>query len=61
MTEVCNCGEGHRTRLKSTCVSMGCPLPTYIKEGGEEEAAKEEEACLGGNPTPSMIPPFSYS
>ena len=32
-------GWGRRTRLRirsrgSTCVSMGCPLPQYIKDGG---------------------------
>ena len=36
MTEVEYGGGGHRTRLgeinKSTCLSMGCPLPQYIKE-----------------------------
>ena len=37
MTEVEFGGRGHRTRLRndhqgSTCVSMGCPLPPYIKE-----------------------------
>src|SRR3990170_8272126 len=34
MTEVEICGGGHRTRLRqlSTCVSMGCPPPPYIKE-----------------------------
>ena len=33
MTEVVNCGGGHRTRLRQLilCV-LGCPLPPYIKE-----------------------------
>ena len=39
MTEVCNCGGGHRTRLNSVnlCV-LGCPLPPYIKEQGGRPA-----------------------
>ena len=30
---------GHRTRLKDQLINLcvlGCPLPTYIKEGGGE-------------------------
>src|SRR3954471_6297177 len=37
-------GGGHRTRLRersrrSTCVSIGCPLPPYIKECRRGESA----------------------
>ena len=32
-------GAPHMAK-KSTCVSMGCPLATYIKEGGREEAGQ---------------------
>ena len=43
MTEVDYGGGGHRTRLgeinRSTCMSMGCPLATYIKEGGRRRPA----------------------
>src|SRR4051812_40799165 len=41
-TEVDYGGGGHRTRLrndlKDQLVSVGCPLPPYIKEQGREEA-----------------------
>ena len=43
-------GGGHRTWLRdqwSIVVSMGCPLPPYIKEQGEE-AAGQGEARQGG-------------
>ena len=43
ITEVEYGGGGHRTRLgeinRSTCVSMGCPLPPYIKEQGRGSAS----------------------
>ena len=38
MTEVCNCGVGHLTRLRETCVSFGVP-PSHVYKGGEEEEA----------------------
>ena len=44
----------------STCVSMGCPLATYIKEGREEVAspsgARQLWGILLGLPSPSRIP-----
>ena len=47
MTEVEICGGGQRTRLKSTCVSMGCPLPVYkgVEEG---EGRHPRERPKGG-------------
>src|SRR5215216_268730 len=60
MTEVEICGGGHRTRLRqlSTCVSMGCPPPLYIKEWRRERAGPLWRA-QGGSPTPtrSRTPP----
>ena len=45
---------------RSTCVSMGCPLATYIKEGREEVAvprgARQVWGILLGLPSPSRIP-----
>ena len=44
--------RGHRTRLRSTCVSMGCPFPPYIQEwrrGGSALIGGTQ----GGSPTPS--------
>ena len=40
-------------------VSMGCPLPPYIKEQGRRRPALGGGAPKGGNPTPSRIPPSS--
>ena len=64
MTEVCNCGGGHRTRLRerlrrSTCVSRGAPLPPYIKEQGGGGRPRRR-ARQGGSPTPtgSRTPSF---
>src|SRR5215216_4547825 len=61
MTEVEICGGGHRTRLRqlSTCVSMGCPPPPYIKEWRRGRAGLLWRA-QGGSPTPSRsrFPPF---
>ena len=54
-------GAPHRAKRskRSIVVSMGCPLPPYIKEQGRE-AAGEEEGAAGGTPTPtgSRTPPF---
>ena len=48
MTEVLTVeGGGAHTAKRSTCVSMGCPLATYIKEG-EEEADQEGRHAMGG-------------
>ena len=47
MTEVINCGGGHRTRLRDNCCAFGVPLATYIKEGRRRPAAKEGRA-IGG-------------
>ena len=55
MTEVCNCGGGHRTRLREDLVPLGCPLPMYIKEGGREAVplgARQEYGVLLGLPSP---------
>jgi hypothetical protein len=61
MTEVCNCGGGRRTRLRiNDLVSLGCPLPPYIKEGeGEAAGPRGAPRCgvLLGLPSPSRIPP----
>ena len=55
--------EGHRTRLgeinRSTCVSMGCPPPPYIKEWRRGGAGSLLWRALGSpTPTGSRIPPF---
>ena len=42
---------------QSTCVSMGCPLPLYIKEGRRRGPAKGRGTPKGGNPTPSRFAP----
>src|SRR4051812_9822195 len=57
MTEVEYGGGGaphtaeERSR-RSTCVSMGCPLPPYIKEKGREEAGPRF-----GAPRGVLLPP----
>ena len=62
MTEVCFCGEGHRTWLKqfNLCV-LGCPLaPVYKGARGEEAGPRRGHAKCGvllGLPSPSRIPP----
>ena len=55
-------GGGHRTRLGdqlSIVVSLGCPLPLYIKEQGGR-GGRPGRARQGGSPTPtgSRTPPF---
>ena len=50
---------------QSTCVSRGCPLATYIKEGREEVAgprgARQVWGILLGLPSPSRTPlPFLF-
>ena len=53
MTEVVNCGGGHRTRLRQLilCV-LGCPQPPYIKEERGRPAdpcrARQERGVLLG-------------
>ena len=61
MTEVDYGGGGTTHGWKqSTCVSMGCPTATYIKEGREEVAgprrARQVWGILLGLPSPSRIP-----
>ena len=50
---------------QSTCVSMGCSLATYIKDGGREEAgphrARPKCGVLLGLPSPSRIPPPTWN
>ena len=64
MIEVEYCGGGHRTRLNNQLVSMGCPLATYIKEGGREEAG--QVGCSRGGDLLGLLvqvvfgPPFSF-
>src|SRR5215216_1995360 len=61
MTEVCNCGGGHRTRLKDQLVcSRVPPLPLYIKDGGGEAGQPLGRAHVWSptrTPSPSRIPP----
>src|SRR5215216_5985084 len=60
MIEVCNCGEGHRTRLReSTCVYW-VPLASVYKGGRKRRPAKGTGAAKEGSPTPtrSRTPPF---
>ena len=47
MTGGVNCGGGHRTWQIIIDVTLGCPLPTYIKEE-REEAGGLEGARQGG-------------
>ena len=42
MTEVCFCGGGTAHGEKINLCVLGCPLPTYIKEGGRRRPAKGE-------------------
>ena len=51
-------GGGHRTRLRDpkgsiVVVSMGCPLPPYIKEQGREAAGLGGGLAKGG----VLLPP----
>ena len=47
-------GGGHRTRLRDDqLVSMGCPLPSYIKEQGREAAGLGGGRAKGG----VLLPP----
>src|SRR4051812_32460750 len=60
MTEVVNCGGGHRTWLRQLilCV-LGCPLPPYIKEGRGGRPAPvgcTKERSPTRAPRPSRIP-----
>src|SRR5215216_2199947 len=60
MIEVCNCGEGHRTRLReSTCVYW-VPLASVYKGGRRRSPAKGQGCGQGRSPTPtrSRTPPF---
>src|SRR5215216_3671398 len=60
MIEVCNCGEGHRTRLReSTCVCW-VPLASVYKGGGRGGRPRGKGAAKGESPTPtrSRTPPF---
>src|SRR5215216_1906444 len=45
MTEVCNCGGGHRTRLKINLCVLGCP-PAPVYKGWRR----------GGRPAPRARP-----
>ena len=50
MTEVCNCGGGHRTRLRQILSSFGVlTSPEY--KGGREEVAGLGGAPIIGSPT----------
>ena len=54
MTEVCNCGGGHRTRLKDQLVCLwGAPAPVY--KGGEEEAGQQGARQGEGSPTRTPV------
>src|SRR3990170_2214379 len=66
MTEVCNCGGGHRTRLRqiNLCV-YGVP-PGHVYKGWREEEAGAHRArpkcgVLLGLPSPSRIPPPTWN
>src|SRR6187399_3357190 len=55
MTEVCFCGGGTAHGWNnSTCVSLGAPLPPYIKEQGGRPAGPSM-VRLGCNPTRNRI------
>src|SRR5215216_2234360 len=61
MIEVCNCGEGHRTRLReSTCV-YGVPLASVYKGWRRRRPVKAIGAARVWSPTrtpsPSRSPP----
>ena len=67
MTEVVNCGGGHRTRLRDVCCVFGVP-PASVYKGGVEEAgplgARQVWGVLLGLPSLSRIPLsscFSFS
>ena len=47
MTEVENCGGGHRTRVKINLCLLGV-LPSPVYKGGEEEAGSQQGARQGG-------------
>ena len=47
MTEVLNCGGGHRTRLREQLMCYGVP-PALVYKEGEEEAADQEGRAMGG-------------
>ena len=60
MTEVENCGGGHRTRLKINLCLYGVPPPPYIKEGRRRPASPKGRA-QGGVEFYSkyeLVPPF---
>ena len=49
---------------QSTCVSMGCALATYIKDGGRRRPAligRPKCGVLLGLPSPSRIPPPTWN
>ena len=64
MTEVEYGGGGHRTRLRNDhedqLVSMGCPLPQYIKDGGGGGRPREEARHRGANLLQVGLAPLSY-
>src|SRR5215216_1805011 len=60
MTEVCNCGGGHRTWLKYQLLCSRVP-PAPVYKGGREEAGRPllgvpEEGSSTRTPSPSRIP-----
>jgi len=49
MTDVCNYGGGHRTRLREDLVYLWGAPPTYIKGGGEEAGHRGARAIGESN------------
>ena len=65
MTEVCNCGEGYRTRLRINLCIYGMP-PGHVYKGWREDEAgphRTRPKCgvLLGLPSPSRIPPPTWN
>ena len=55
MTEVCNRGGGHCTRLKDQLVCSRVP-PAPVYKGGEEEASQQGARQGEGSPTRTPVP-----
>src|SRR6266511_5061428 len=60
MTEVCNCGGGHHTRLRPILCSFGVP-PAHVYKGGRKrrpalDGARQAYGVLLRLPSPSRIP-----
>ena len=64
MTEVLNCGGGHRTRLRDCLFYFGVP-PGHVYKGGGREAGGQEGRAMGGVLLGLLVqvgfgPPFSF-